>query len=436
MKRGHSVGDLHAETAQLLSSCSADKKLKRHNKQERQHHIDDVLSAVASNEGNNIVAAAVAADGFSTATKSTLATNEIAPLDVAPVVINNMMAWSRLVSECVAAQVLPLTSTIAALQAELQLTRATISMLSEQVTVIASTMSASTPHCSTCHPTDRPPASQTSSSPSQHATALNYAAAAGSTQSQSHNSLPDPNSQNTAQNTRQRHDPRHEQKQDAVTAMYLDLNRKQRRANNIVISGLPPSDNDTTAVVELLKGEYEWDLAEWPGVSVERCRRLGRQQDNKPQPLLVTLYSAQQAEYFTKYAKFLRDSSNHTVRSNVFINADQTPAEAKAAYELRVQRRQRAQRKQQRQDPSATRTFYRSRHETTAAADADEAVVVISPDRLINLRWRQSESSVNAGSAMASSTTSMAAPGFSGNVQAFSAGDSLQLTAPSSAHVQ
>ena len=131
--------------------------------------------------------------------------------------------------------------------------------------------------------------------------------------------------------------------QDPVTAMYMDLSLKKQRANNIVITGMPPTqspDHEIKAVVELLASEFDWDKELWPGVSVARCRRLGKPQEGKCQPLLVTLDSQTQADFYIKNARELRKSSQSEIRNNVFINPDLTPAEAKAAYELRQRRKQ------------------------------------------------------------------------------------------------
>ena len=121
--------------------------------------------------------------------------------------------------------------------------------------------------------------------------------------------------------------------------MYVDLHRKQQRSNNIVITGLHNSDNDSAFVTKLLEEEFGCDTELWPGVSVARCQRLGKLQDNKLQPLLVTLDSRDQADYYIKNARYLRSSNNHEIKSNVYINADLTPSEAKAAYELRLERK-------------------------------------------------------------------------------------------------
>ena len=169
----------------------------------------------------------------------------------------------------------------------------------------------------------------------------------------------------TDQHRRPAHSFRPNHQQDPVTAMYMDLSLKKRRANNIVITGMPPAqspDHETKAVVDLLASEYDWDCELWPGVSVVRCRRLGKPQEGKLQPLLVTLDTEIQAEFYIKNAKQLRNSSQPEVRNNIFINPDLTPAEGKAAYELRQKKKQR----RQESEPSSsqrshiTRTIYPS----------------------------------------------------------------------------
>ena len=171
--------------------------------------------------------------------------------------------------------------------------------------------------------------------------------------------------------TQQRHD-------DAVTAMYLDQKRKQQRANNIIISGLPNSDNDTKTVTDLLHSEFEWDFPDWPGLNVTTCRRIGHREDNKVQPLLVTLIDTRQSEYFIRNAKFLRASSDQMVQSSVFINPDLTPSEARAAYELRLLRRQRRQQSvqhpgEQQVNSANSRIIYRSNNKLSPSANCPVA---------------------------------------------------------------
>jgi hypothetical protein len=129
---------------------------------------------------------------------------------------------------------------------------------------------------------------------------------------------------------------------DPVASMYVDIDLKRRRAKNIVVSGIPYSNDDFTYVTNLLAEEF--DLHYIPTVS---CMRIGKQIDNRLQPLLVTLESDEDAAYLVANARVLRRSRDSMVKQNVFVSADLTPAEAKAAYEIRCRRRELTERRQQ-----------------------------------------------------------------------------------------
>jgi len=122
-----------------------------------------------------------------------------------------------------------------------------------------------------------------------------------------------------------------------VSAVYTDMYEKQRRANNIVIVGLKSTEHqDEKAVVAgMIWSEFG------RSVTVKYCRRLGKKIVNRTQNLLVNLSSADDAAFLISNARMLRQSRNDFVRSNIYINADLTPAEALAAYEARCTRRQR-----------------------------------------------------------------------------------------------
>ena len=124
-----------------------------------------------------------------------------------------------------------------------------------------------------------------------------------------------------------------------MAGMYIDMELKQRRARNIIASGVPHTNDDFSYVTNLLAEEF--DLHYIPTVM---CRRIGRQNDRRVQPLLVTLESIEDAAYIVANARLLRRSRDQLVRESVFISADLTPAEAKAAYELRCRRRERNER--------------------------------------------------------------------------------------------
>jgi hypothetical protein len=74
--------------------------------------------------------------------------------------------------------------------------------------------------------------------------------------------------------------------------------------------------------------------------NIVSTKRLGRIACGKTQPLLVVLFDVEQARQLTGSAKLLRRSLNETTRQKVYINPHLTRAEATAAYQVRVQRRQ------------------------------------------------------------------------------------------------
>jgi hypothetical protein len=399
-RRRHSLGEISCHTV--------DKKPRRQtNKQNQQNQpttsqssqsqtsqasqsvYDDILDLVATGGGGDSTAdgAAALSSDASIATAVTAATlqagqNESAPLGVASTVMDYAVL-EKLVSQCVAAQVAPMSAAITTLLKELQQTKQAVVKLSKEIGEMATAKSsvlASAPAAGTAG------AGVNKTSPAGSAAPLSHAAGskvAGAAQSPSRSNQPA--DQNSSRSAHRNRSCERQLKQDAVTAMYVDLNKKQRRANNIVISGLPPSDCDAKAATEFLRAEFEWDFELWPGVSVVQCRRLGKPQENKVQPLLVTLHNREQAEYYIRNAKLLRSSLDDWVKENVFINADMTPSEAKAAYELRVKRREKTEGQQQpgiaANKKSAGRTFYR-RPNNTAALDAtsDARAVEVEAD--------------------------------------------------------
>jgi len=120
-----------------------------------------------------------------------------------------------------------------------------------------------------------------------------------------------------------------------MTSVYLDLSLKERRAKNVVISGLSYSSSATEAVQQLLRSECNYSI---PVVS---CRWIGRPSTDRIQSIVVTLQSSDDAKHLIQSAKLLRESTDSVTRSSVYLNPDLTPSEARAAYELRCRRRER-----------------------------------------------------------------------------------------------
>jgi len=141
-------------------------------------------------------------------------------------------------------------------------------------------------------------------------------------------------------------------KQAVVSAVYADFEEKDRRAKNVVISGLSVSSvSDKISVDRLCQSEFGF----LP--NVVRCRRLGQFRSGHVQPVLTTvLQTADEADYLIRNAKSLRQSSDPVVRGSVYINADLTKAEALAAYNRRCRRRELAASRNTVQPASATVT--------------------------------------------------------------------------------
>lgn len=120
-----------------------------------------------------------------------------------------------------------------------------------------------------------------------------------------------------------------------VSAVYADFEEKDRRAKNVVISGLLlSSSSDKVAVEKLCSTEFRFVP------QINRCRHLGQPRSGHIQPVLVVLESVTDAEFLVKNAKLLRHSTDPIVKKSVFINADLTKAEALTAYQRRCRRRE------------------------------------------------------------------------------------------------
>jgi hypothetical protein len=111
-----------------------------------------------------------------------------------------------------------------------------------------------------------------------------------------------------------------------------------RRKNNVIITGLPEHQNDSKHVMELCEFNLNIKLS-----NVPECRRLGKSvnADGRSRRLLVRLSSETVANDILGAARNLRLSTNKYVADHIYINADLSPIEAKAAFERRKERRSR-----------------------------------------------------------------------------------------------
>ena len=121
-----------------------------------------------------------------------------------------------------------------------------------------------------------------------------------------------------------------------ASVVYREQQVVRSKARNFIISGLPKSQamTDEERVSEICRR----DLRVTP--DIKKCQRLGLEMPGQEQKLLVITANENQASSVISRAKFLRESSELLIRKQVFINADLTKAESKAAFESRQRRRE------------------------------------------------------------------------------------------------
>jgi len=133
-----------------------------------------------------------------------------------------------------------------------------------------------------------------------------------------------------------------------VAAVYVDRRRSEQRANSFIVTGISESlsHSDKNTVFELCASELGIE------VDIIACKRLGRVQSERRRPILVVCKSVDCVADVLACAKLLRNSVDPEVKRMVYINPNLTKAEARAAYELRCQRRLSVQRRASQQHVS------------------------------------------------------------------------------------
>ena len=91
-------------------------------------------------------------------------------------------------------------------------------------------------------------------------------------------------------------------KEDAVTAVYVDIAEKVKRESNIIVSGIASSSSQTDAQQMFNLCSTELDVQP----DIIQVRRLGRIVPGKTQPLLVVPRQACQAQQLLHRARDLR----------------------------------------------------------------------------------------------------------------------------------
>jgi len=125
--------------------------------------------------------------------------------------------------------------------------------------------------------------------------------------------------------------------QSSVAAVDIEQRDRDSRSSSFIIHGLPSvvDHSDKDIVMELCLKEF--------GIQVDivNTHRLG-EATNKIQLLLVHVQNVDQAKQIISFAQKLRKSMDAHVRDNVYINANLTTAERRAAYELRRRNREKS----------------------------------------------------------------------------------------------
>ena len=127
---------------------------------------------------------------------------------------------------------------------------------------------------------------------------------------------------------------------DVLSAVHAEFNSISKRALDIVVTGLPPSNiaSDADQFVELCFSCLDINPR------VKSTFRLGTPKKGKIQPLLITLNSTNEVGSILAVAKNLRSTRCPPfVRQNIFFNKNMTKAESLAAYNERMKRRNKKQ---------------------------------------------------------------------------------------------
>ena len=120
-----------------------------------------------------------------------------------------------------------------------------------------------------------------------------------------------------------------------LSAVHEEFSSISKRAFNIVVTGMPPSNtgSDTDQFVELCFSMLDIQP------HVKSTWRMGEQITGKIQPLLITLESTDEVDNILSIAKNLRQSTSLQVRQFIYFNKHMTKAESLAAFKTREKRR-------------------------------------------------------------------------------------------------
>jgi hypothetical protein len=124
----------------------------------------------------------------------------------------------------------------------------------------------------------------------------------------------------------------------SINDLVAELHLRESKKLNIIVHGLPISQDDGASFTELMDTE----LGLKPHVqSVKRLVGKASTTSTKPAPLLVVLRDSDDRRALLRNARKLRDSSDAVTKSSIFINPDLTQIERQEGYALRSELRRR-----------------------------------------------------------------------------------------------
>ena len=260
IKRVHSVDDLPSNLGDPWINPNVKKQRRHKNKKDNHNSLQSSHSQPLSQplSSNQLLANSSVVDDVLDAVAYSTNTNELNDADEITVPATDHSepneqqapgALGTMMSLCMKTHIVPVSTAIAALQEEVKQLKDLVAKLTVQVCDMSAAITGIIGNQSqSLQSTTLPHSDQSSQQainqtiPSTRSTP-SYSAAAASTQ-----------------HMQGRLRQSQEAQRDAVTRMYVDLDKKQRRASNIVVSGLAsdnPPEDDAKVVIKLLCDEYE-----------------------------------------------------------------------------------------------------------------------------------------------------------------------------------
>jgi hypothetical protein len=172
-------------------------------------------------------------------------------------------------------------------------------------------------------------------------------------------------------------------KEVILSTVYNEKVANDRRSNSMIVSGLvcDPDHSDMEVIDNLCYSEFGIRSA------VTSTKRLGNVIDGRIQPVLVVVKSADTAKEIILCAKSLRRSPDPAIRDHVYINANLSKAEARAAYDQRCRRRLAARPTQQLNLDSA---------DTASNINSDPKVSNTNQRVILNSQFHRQKSVLNS----------------------------------------